>query len=151
YRLMDKDYYETFDPYVARKADFHDLVTANLPHGWKVQRKGIWYHCGHPDNTLPLQGWKIHVSATAANAVEVLARVSSILLRRKDTDFKFALDLSVLFLLNSKNWPRGGSGKFITIYPPNNLCFTEIIEEIYQATKDLRGPYVLSDHRYKDS
>lgn len=66
-------------------------------------------------------------------------------------DFKFAVDLSVLFLLNSKNWPRGGSGKFITIYPPDNRRFLELIDQIHDATKDLKGPYILSDHSYKDS
>ncbi|MGZ4853623.1 MAG: class III lanthionine synthetase LanKC [Candidatus Angelobacter sp.] len=151
YRLLDKDYYESFDPYVARKADFHDLITSTLPPDWHIQRKGIWFFCSHPDNVLPLQGWKIHVSATPANAGEVLSRVSAILFKRGDTSFKFALDTSVLFLLNSKNWSRGGSGKFITIYPRDNHHFTEIIEEIYLATRDLRGPYILSDHCYKES
>ncbi|HEX7288903.1 MAG TPA: class III lanthionine synthetase LanKC [Candidatus Angelobacter sp.] len=151
YRLLDKDYYESFDSYVPRGADFHEPVRAMLPPGWRIQRRGIWFHCGNPDNVLPLQGWKIHVSATPDNANEVLSRVSSILFRRKDTDFKFALDASLLFLLNSKNWSRGGSGKFITIYPADNRNFVELIEEIHLATRDLHGPYILSDHRYKDS
>src|SRR6185437_10079226 len=151
YQLLDKDYYESFDSYVPRTADFHGPVTAMLPPGWRIQRRGIWFHCGHPDNVLPLQGWKIHVSATPDNASEVLSRVSSILFRRNDTDFKFVLDMSLLFLLNNENWSRGGSGKFITIYPADNRHFVELIEEIYLATRDLYGPYILSDHRYKDS
>jgi hypothetical protein len=62
-------------------------------------------------------------------------------------------DPRLLHLLNSKLQARGGSGKFITLYPPNESVFAETIEQLYQRTKDtpLEGPYVLSDWRYKDS
>jgi serine/threonine protein kinase len=151
YRLLDKDYHETFDAYMPRKTDFYNLLAPLLPPEWQIQRKGIWFNCGSPQNLTPWQGWKIHVSATPANAGEVLSRVAAILFRRADTSFKFALDMSVLFMLNSKNWPRGGSGKFITIYPRDNAQFLELIEEIDQSTRGLNGPYILSDHRYKES
>ena len=151
YRLLDKDYYESFDAYVSRKAEFHDPISSGMPANWHIRRRGIWFHCGSPQNIIPMQGWKIHISATPDNANEILSRVTSILFSRGDTDFKFALDMSVLFLLNSKNWSRGGSGKFITIYPQDNEHFLDLIEQLYLATKDLHGPYILSDHRYKDS
>lgn len=151
YRLLDRDYYETFDAYTPRHADFHDQVLSRLPENWETQRKGIWFYCSSPTNALPMQGWKIHISATPANAAEILSRVTSILFQRMDTAFKFALDISVVFLLNSKNWSRGGSGKFITVYPGDNVRFVELLEEIYLATRDLQGPYILSDYRYKDS
>ncbi len=151
YRLLDKDYYDTFDAYMPRKADFYDYVASLLPPNWSIQKKAIWFHCGSPENATPTQGWKIHISATPDNAREVLSRVVSILFKRMDADFKFALDLSTVFLLNGKNWSRGGSGKFITIYPRDNAQFIELIEQIHLSTTDLRGPYVLSDHRYKDS
>jgi serine/threonine protein kinase len=151
YRLLDKDYYETLDSYVPRKADLCESVSGLLPSGWQMWQQGIWFHCGAPDNVVPQQGWKIHVSATPLNAKEILERVSSVLFRRADTNFKFVVDLSVLFLINSKNWSRSGSGKFITIYPADNARFLEVIEELYQATTGIEGPYILSDHRYKDS
>ena len=151
YRLLDKDHYESFNVYVPQKKDFYDLVASRLPSGWHIHRKDIWFHCMSPQNSTPRQGWKIHVSATLANAREVLTRVATQLFERQEADFKFAVDLSVLFLLNSKNWPRGGSGKFITIYPRDNHRFLELIDQIYSATQDLKGPYILSDHGYKDS
>ncbi|HLJ27751.1 MAG TPA: class III lanthionine synthetase LanKC [Candidatus Angelobacter sp.] len=151
YRLLDKDYYETFDAYVPRRADFYDSVASMLPPNWRMQKKAVWFHCHSPQSDTPMQGWKIHISATPANAMDILSRVTNILFRRMDTDFKFALDMSIVFLMNSKNWPRGGSGKFITIYPRDNHQFIELLEELYLATRNLRGPYVLSDHRYKDS
>ncbi len=151
YRLIDKDYHENFDAYKPQTNDFCDLVSAGLPAGWGIQRSGIWFHCGSPENAVPQQGWKIHISATPANAREVLQRVISVLFDRRDTDFKFALDMSTLFLLNGKNWSRGRSGKFITIYPRDNGHFLDLIEQLHRVTAGERGPYILSDHRYKDS
>jgi serine/threonine protein kinase len=151
YRLLDKDYHESFSVYSPQKQDFYALVSSQLPSGWEITRSGIWFHCASPHNCIPQQGWKIHVSATPANARDILRRVTEILLARGDTNFKFALDVSTLFLLNGKNWSRGGSGKFITIYPPDNHRFVELLEDLDAATAGLRGPYVLSDHRYKQS
>ena len=52
--------------------------------------------------------------------------------------------------LLSKNCTRSASGKFITIYPSPNQ-FDELIEALYIAFKDCKGPYILSDKPYKDS
>ncbi len=151
FRLLDKDYHESLNAYVPRKADFYDQVCSKLPSGWQISRQGIWFHCGCPQNIVPQQGWKIHVSATPCNASEVLERVTSVLVQSCDADFKFVLDMSLLFLVNSKNWSRGGSGKFLTIYPSDSNHFLDLIEKIHQATKGLQGPYILSDHRYTNS
>lgn len=151
YRLLHSDYNESFDNYRPQLADFHDLVSPRLPSGWQIRRRGIWFQCSSPENVVPLQGWKIHVSATPANARQILDSVVSILVQHGNIDFKFALDLSSLFLLNSKNWSRGGSGKFLTIYPKDLQTFLDLIEELHVATRGMSGPYILSDHRYKDS
>jgi serine/threonine protein kinase len=151
YRLLNRDYHESFDFYVPQLADFHQLVSNQLLPGWEITRSGIWFHCSSAQNILPDQGWKIHISATRANARQLLDRVSSLLFAAGDTDFKFALDLQTLYLLNGKNWPRGASGKFITIYPADNSRFLELIEAVHLATREFQGPYILSDHRYKDS
>jgi serine/threonine protein kinase len=151
YQLLDTDYHESFSVYCPRKQDFHALVSAMLPHGWDITRSGIWFHCGAQHNVVPQQGWKIHLSATPSNAHEVLRRVIEVLFACGDTNFKFVLDMSTLFLVNGKNWSRGGSGKFITVYPPDNRRFLALLEELDAATAGLYGPYVLSDHRYKQS
>src|SRR6266700_1904225 len=151
YRLFHKDYPESFAAYSPQTEDFYDSVCSQLPAGWCVQRREMWFYCSSPLQTLPLQGWKIHVSATLSNSRHILKKVASILFKCNDTSFKFALDRPLLSLLNGKSWPRGASGKFITIYPSNSHRFLELIEEIYQATDGTPGPYILSDHRYKDS
>ena len=151
YRLVHKDYFEHFDAYCPNFADLHDLVSAQLGERWEIHRSDLWFHCNLPQNITPSQGWKIRISATLGNAKTILQRVTEVLARCKDTNFKFAIDLSTLSLLNSKQWSRGASGKFITIYPPNSHRFLELIEEFHQATKGLRGPYIFSDYRYPNS
>ncbi|MCU1255617.1 MAG: hypothetical protein JWM83_1916 [Candidatus Angelobacter sp.] len=151
YRLLHTDFHETFDKYVPQKQEWYDHVTARAPEGWTVYRKGIWFHCSSPANSMPQQGWKIHISATPHSARQVLDRALDVLFRREDADFKFALDLRTLFLMNAKNWSRGASGKFMTIYPRDNQRFLDLIEELHKATAGCCGPYILSDHRYRDS
>src|SRR5947209_9855502 len=151
YRLLHKDYAESFAAYAPRKTDFYDVITSQLPENWSIQRQDIWFYCSSPQQTIPLQGWKIHVSSTLRDSSEVLGKVASVLFQHKDVSFKFAADRSLLSLLNSKSWPRGASGKFITVYPPDNSRFLDLIEELDKATEGMQGPYILSDHRYKDS
>jgi hypothetical protein len=148
---MDKDYYETFDKYQPRREDFYDNVAALLPSGWTICRSSIWYQCKAQEMSIPAQGWKIHVSTAIANAAETLHRVTTVLLARGDAAFKFAADCQVLLLLNSKNWSRSAAGKFITIYPHDSETFISLIDELHRNTRDLAGPYILSDRRYKDS
>ncbi|MDZ7344133.1 MAG: mercuric reductase, partial [candidate division KSB1 bacterium] len=129
------------------------LVKGLLPDGWQFSRKGTWYVCNPPDdrfNHLPMQGWKIHVSSSINNAGDILRAIVPIL-ARDNINFKFALDLRILALMNSKGWARQGAGKFITIYPLDEMQFKSLIEELYQATRDFQGLYILSDRRYKDS
>jgi class III lanthionine synthetase len=151
YRLLHKDYAESFSTYSPRTEDFYDPVHSRLPEGWSIQRKDIWFHCSPSFPAAPLQGWKIHVSSTLGQSPEVLEKVTSVLFKYADVAFKFSLDRSLLSLLNSKSWPRNASGKFITIYPPDSRRFIDLIEEIDQATAGMRGPYILSDRRYKNS
>jgi hypothetical protein len=123
---------------------------------WRAMRDGVWTHvmplATETEEAPPLlkQGWKIHVSATNTNCADILRTVASLLIPRR-TQFKFANDIQTLCLMTSKRWPRGGSGKFITIYPRSVEDFRSVIEEVYQALKGFRGSYILSDRRYKDS
>ncbi|MBF8190708.1 hypothetical protein ITP53_34360 [Nonomuraea sp. K274] len=68
-------------------------------------------------------------------------------------DFKIVGDPTLHSMLNSKRQARGSSGKFMTIYPPSEELFIELIELLYQQTKyeAFAGPRILSDRQYKDS
>jgi hypothetical protein len=70
-----------------------------------------------------------------------------------ETGFKVAGDPALLDVLDSKLQARGHSGKFMTIYPQGEDAFKDLMEDLYQRTRDtaMEGPYILSDRRYRDS
>lgn len=150
YTLSHPEFYESLDHFPVNEDAYYRGVRSVLPKDWHIVRNSIWFHCLAPTHTLPNQGWKIHVSAVTGNASDTFNATLPILIRH-DCSFKFAADPNILFLLVSKQWTRGGSGKFMTIYPRNQGHFKELIEELHQATRNLEGPYILSDRRYKDS
>lgn len=150
YTLADRETYEPLDRYTAVEDHFIGPIRRLLPSDWQTSRKGVWFHCGPGDVRLPLQGWKIHVSATLGNASPLLSMVARVLVRER-VPFKFAIDRVMLFFLNFKRWPRGGAGKFVTVYPTDAEQCGRLLEALHQATVGFNGPYILSDRRYRDS
>ena len=153
YTLMDELFYEPVEtryrPLDEYKTPVAELIKELALH-WTITRDGFW-NMAHPVNEfyIPTQGWKVHVSANIGNAVSILKRAAKIALT-KDVPFKFALDKNVLATMSSKRWARGGSGKFITMYPSDLSCFKSLLEDLYAELHGEEGPYILSDKRYKD-
>lgn len=148
--LWSSDFYENFDFYVPDESHFKNRVAERLPDGWLIRRGTVWYQCNPENDSIPIQGWKIHVSAVLSSAEHVLERTVESCIEQR-LAFKFALDRRILALMNSNRWPRGGSGKFITIYPKTLDSFKTLLETLYVRLKSLRGPYILSDRRYRDA
>lgn len=110
-----------------------------------------WRFYTFKSQKLKDQGWKIHISTTLDNAQETLNIISEVLVRRQIA-FKHLTNKSMLHSINSKNGNRVSSGKFITIYPPTDDAFLELLNVLYKKLKDLEnGPYILSDKSWKDS
>ncbi|WP_273668931.1 class III lanthionine synthetase LanKC [Janthinobacterium fluminis] len=144
--------YPHYHPSDELKSSVDSLIAARGA-SWRTHRTDVWTHVipffnGVPVN-LPNQGWKIHVSATESNCRDILNKVSELAFEH-NVHFKFANDVNTLKLMTSKRWPRGGSGKFITLYPCTEKFFREFIEYAYEILKDDVGSYILSDRRYKD-
>ncbi|WP_194835038.1 class IV lanthionine synthetase LanL [Nocardia sp. XZ_19_369] len=95
------------------------------------------------------QGWKIHLSATILSAPEILRRTVPIL-ADSAVSFKFAANSDELRNLNDIRCPRANSGKFITVYPDNDAQFRTLADEMYEATRGLAGPDILSDAKYRE-
>lgn len=150
FMLSDRLTYETMDRYVHRQEDFEARVAARLDASWTLGRKGSWINALPAGARLPLQGWKIHLSARLADADGVLDAVLGVLVPRR-VPFKFLLDRDVLRMTNSKSWSRGGSGKFVTVYPKDEAEFRALLEALHAATERFQGPYILSDRRYAKS
>lgn len=117
---------------------------------WGTWRRGVWTHVASlSGHSLPECGWKIHLSATPDNCAYILELVSRLCIARRYC-FKFANDTATLRMMSSKRWSRGGSGKFITIYPESESRFISLIKDVYALVRHQNGSYILSDRRYKD-
>ncbi|MBB4683737.1 class IV lanthionine synthetase LanL [Amycolatopsis jiangsuensis] len=113
-----------------------------------VEFDEMWCHVRPDGASHPVQGWKIHVSATTEAAAEVLDRSAEVLLRNRCV-FKFASSPDRLALLNSAHYPRQGAAKFITCYPRDDEHFRLLAEELHEAAEGLPGPLILSDRAYR--
>jgi tRNA A-37 threonylcarbamoyl transferase component Bud32 len=149
FTLLDPEFFESLDSYTPT-AELREIVEAHTGDGWTISPRGFWTVCTPAEAVLGAQGWKIHLSATWATAEETLRRAVPVLAAAR-VPFKFASDLRMVDLCTTKNWPRTGAGKFVTVYPPDEAAFVALAERLHQATADLRGPYLLSDRPYRDS
>jgi serine/threonine protein kinase len=148
--LLNESYYESLNTYTPGSSEYKDLLDSHLPLGWIVRHDKLWYHVSPPNSALPLQGFKIHLAATSLSAEDLLARTLPLLVASQST-FKVVVDSFILDLINSKNFARGSSGKFITIYPTDDEHCKALLESLYGATAGMRGPFILSDRLYRDS
>jgi len=146
---IDPHIYQPQSAYVPSR-EYHDCATALMPSMWRLHVGSFWTQLIGPGSRYPVQGWKIHISATPSSAKRILSKVTPVCLAQH-VEFKFASDEQILRHLLSKACGRQSSGKFITIYPPSEAMFRQLLEELYPLLKDEIGPYVLSDRRYLDS
>lgn len=146
FSLVDRRHYESLGAYHP-ETSLLTIARELLPQGWTVTRNGTWFHCQAGPLQIPPQGWKIHVSATPKNAAEVLHSSIPVFVRLA-LPFKFSLDRRILLIQNSKRYPRGASGKFITAYPATEAAFADAVRVIAAALEQFDGPYILSDRRY---
>ncbi|MFJ5708171.1 hypothetical protein [Streptomyces sp. NPDC093105] len=155
--LADPRHYEP----LSRRAitpEYRDALCRLLPDAWVLERGDVWLHARRAPGSSgrpappPTQGFKIHVSSAPVHAVRLLELVVPVCASYR-VEFKAAADPGMLAVLNSKTQQRGFSGKFMTLYPPDERVFAELIETLYQRTADeaVEGPYILSDRRYRDS
>jgi serine/threonine protein kinase len=149
YTLLDQEYFESLQNYKP-SSELREIVELSCAPPWQIVTDGFWTRCTPPHYKFNLQGWKLHLSGTEYNAEELLRRVAP-LLAKENVAFKFASDKRMTRLCTSKNWPRTGGGKFITLYPRDLEQFKRLAEACHQETKEFTSPYILSDRPYKDS
>ncbi|MFK4070826.1 class III lanthionine synthetase LanKC [Streptomyces sp. NPDC029674] len=131
----------------AAEADY-PLSGAEPPDGWTRTIGPEWVVLAPPEPRLPAQGWKIHVSATPDNAEHVLDTVAKYCTTER-VMFKFLRGPGVLKRRNGKYGDRGGSGKFVTIYPLNETHLARVLAELGDLLHGEPGPYILSDLRWR--
>ncbi|MBW1603468.1 class III lanthionine synthetase LanKC [Streptomyces sp. JJ66] len=150
YCLADGRFYETPDRLSTGSGNRDGgLETARrpVPSGWRHARHGDWLELRPQDGAFPAQGWKIHVSATLANADAVAARVWDYCVPR-GIPFKFVPDLHLLHLRNAKYASRATSGKAVTVYPVDEEQLHTVLRELDARLAGEPGPYILTDLRW---
>ncbi|WP_410664451.1 class III lanthionine synthetase LanKC [Amycolatopsis sp. lyj-84] len=126
--------------------DFASLLPAPES-GWRTGVRGVWRMMHPLARNLPLQGWKIHVSAGLGNAERVLVKVHEHCLEH-NLSYKHLRSRSTLLARNSKYAPRDGSGKLLTLYPADNNELERVLVELSAKLDGEPGAYILSDLRY---
>lgn len=148
--IINRDFFEDISSYKPKSSIYRDLLLKHINDDWQLIQEGIYYQVLNLKSDIPDQGFKIHISAVSTTAEAVLEGVVPECVKR-NIGFKIFSDPFILDLANSKTYPRSSSGKFVTIYPPCNETFKELLEALYEKTQDLDGAYILSDKPYKDS
>ncbi|WP_437677684.1 class III lanthionine synthetase LanKC [Sorangium sp. So ce131] len=149
--IVHPERYESLERYRSERGEFRELVRGLLPDGWTVgEGQGTWCEVHPPKLQVPDAGFKIHLSTTHESARDMLAAVVPIVVE-EGVSFKVLVDEQILDFGNSTFWGRGACGKFITIYPVDVEQLKRLMARLHEATKGFRGPYILSDKRYKDS
>ena len=130
----------------------HLFVLKKKPDGrWLDKKTANWHYVLYEPDKLPVQGWKIHLSATVKQAQGMLDAVAPWLIEQK-VSFKFQSSLEQCIEANSKYADRGESGKFITIYPRGAAEFADLLPKLRQLTASFDlGPYILSDQNWQES
>jgi len=103
------------------------------------------------EESLPIYGYKIHISATLNNYKDIYNLLSPLLDDRKISYKYIYREEDVAYNFSVRESPAN-SGKYFTIYPENDYAFRNILELLYQTIpKNMEGIYILSDRAYKDS
>lgn len=116
--------------------------------GWAMKRIGAWYYVAPEGCSLPVQGWKVHISSCPFSAGVILRRVAPLLIA-ESCAFKCAVDARSVGRLNGPHAPRASSGKFITAYPLSDEQAARVAERVADATADLSGPRILTDLQFR--
>ncbi|MET9462015.1 class III lanthionine synthetase LanKC [Streptomyces canus] len=152
YALADRHFYETPDRISAGEAPVYETARRTVPDGWDAARIGDWLTLTPlgPDGKPvpgPSQGWKIHASATRANAEQIAAIVWDYCVPRR-ISFKFVPGPHLLHLRNTKYAARDTSGKFVTVYPSDEKQLHDVLRELGKLLEGFEGPYILTDLRW---
>lgn len=147
YCIADPDFYDSPTRLTERHGggDFA-LAVGETPIGWRREFKGDWSVLLPVGHDMAAQGWKVHVSARVDNAATILDRTWDYC-REHGIPFKFLRGRHIVRTHNLKYMPRGSSGKFITIYPAENVLKRTLFE-LDDLLGGLPGPYILSDLRF---
>ena len=108
----------------------------------------IWLFSRDSQPQEPLQGWKLHISATILEACDVFESVAPFLISQ-DLQFKAPKSLDELSKINNgSQYGYQQVGKFITIYPPTETQAVRLARELHDLTDDFISVSIPFDEQY---
>ncbi|MER5209337.1 class III lanthionine synthetase LanKC [Streptomyces sp. NPDC002838] len=147
YCLTDKYFYDMPDRLPADAV--FAAVRRPVPAGWQAHRRGDWFQLAPGGGVRPLQGWKVHVSATVHDAEKTAGDLWDYCVPRS-VPFKLVRGPRLLHLRNSKYAARDGSGKFATVYPADEEQLHSVLTGLHAILGGRPGPYILTDLRWHE-
>jgi tRNA A-37 threonylcarbamoyl transferase component Bud32 len=145
--MADPVFYDVLHSAGAEVVGTFEVAQRPMPDGWRRSTQDDWLVYDPGGLSLPVQGWKIHVSACMDNSDRVLAAVWDYCVPRR-IEFKFLRSPAALLARVSKYAPRGYSGKLVTIYPVDDAACETILRELGAVLDGEPNPYILSDLRW---
>lgn len=120
----------------------------SLDCSWRVhsRRSGnlCWYQVECQGRALPSQGWKIHISASTADANGLNSSIVPWLIEQRAT-FKILADRNSIFCVNSGQFGATQTGKIITVYPGSDDDAARLAMALDDLWPSSTGPAVPSD------
>jgi len=142
---------EFYEPLETARDGRAPLRPDGPPPGWVGVESGIWTQWHLPGRTnLVGDGWKVHVSARPERVQHVLDKAAEVCFQH-EVSFKHLSTELFFWWTHQKLAHRPQAGKFIAAYPADVETARELMEALREALADERGPYILTDRRYKDS
>lgn len=116
-----------------------------------LHRKFPWAYVNFDKNKNihSTMSWKIHISASIDNYLDILNEVIDFCINKK-LNFKFIASSNGFNVINGKQINPASAGKFIVIYCLEH-SLEEILAELDHSLSKYEGPYILSDRQYKNS
>jgi hypothetical protein len=127
--------------------DYVEIVRALVPGDWRVDGGPAepWLRVNPPGSRCgPLQGWKLHLTASNASAGELLELATPVLVAAR-TPFKVAATPLHLATLNEGGAGASQIGKFVTVYPVDAASAVALARALDDHLGHLTGPNVPSD------
>jgi Lanthionine synthetase C-like protein/Protein kinase domain len=134
---LDRQYRQTLFSYLSGIGSDWDV-------SWRETREIKWCQLACKEKEIPSQGWKIHVSASAAECVELCHNALPWLLSRR-VAFKILADLRSILRVNSGSLGATQTGKIITVYPCDEKEVRNLANELDRRWPVTDGPAVSSD------
>lgn len=117
--------------------------------GWHISSSNDWVLHKPSGIDIPIQGWKVHVSASVSEAQRVLDITTAIATRLR-VAFKHLPTQERFLWRNSKNCDRRHSGKFIALFPSEEQL-PLLLHSLERGLAGRNGPYILSDRRWAEA